>query len=86
MKDIVWDIKKGDLVKIRHYRSEDISFPPYGRQEESIYYTTGIVISDAQEERDYQTLIFPYVKVYVFDIREVRTYGPGSLEILIDEE
>ena len=80
------NFKKGDLVRIKRYHKQLSAYPSYKAADAPYYYTTGIVVSDIVKERDYQSLIFPYVKVYLFDIREVRVYGPSALEGIEDEE
>jgi hypothetical protein len=69
----MWQIKKGDLVKLKDY--------PTGREGEYVY-VKGIVISEIKHNNEQQLPIWPSVDVYVFQTGTVRECLPGSVEII----
>ena len=69
----LWEIKKGDLVKLKDY--------PTGREDDYIY-VNGIVISEIKHNNEQQLPIWPSVDVYVFQTGAVRECMPGSVEIV----
>jgi hypothetical protein len=69
----LWEIKKGDLVKLKDY--------PTGREDDYIY-VKGIVISEIKHNNEQQLPIWPSVDVYVFQTGTVRECIPGSVEII----
>ena len=69
----IWEIKKGDLVKLKDY--------PAGRESEYVY-VKGVVISEIKHSNEQQLPIWPSVDVYVFQTGTVRECIPGSVEII----
>jgi hypothetical protein len=70
---LLWNIKKGDLVKLKDY--------PGGREDHYIY-IRGVVISEIRHDEDQQIPMWPSVDVYIFRTGAVRNCMPGSLEII----
>ena len=70
--DLVWEVKRGDLVKIRKYTDGC---------EDKFIYLRGIVISDISRE-ELQQRMWPSVKVYMFDTGTVKECYPGSIEVI----
>ena len=68
----VWEVKRGDLVKIRKYTDGC---------EDRYVYLRGIVISDIKRE-DLQQRMWPSVSVYMFSTGAVKECYPGSIEII----
>tara|TARA_R110000824_G_scaffold92217_9_gene223926 strand:+ start:6761 stop:6994 length:234 start_codon:yes stop_codon:yes gene_type:complete len=69
---VVWEIKRGDLVRLKNY--------PTGAEDNFIY-TTGVVIGDiifGEEQRH----LWPSVPVYIFKTGIIQEYGPNGLEII----
>jgi len=69
---IVWEIKKGDLVRLK-------DFP--GGEEIDVVWVTGLVISDIIHGEP-QRRLWPSVNVYIFKTGAKRNCGPGILEII----
>ena len=67
-KNIIWNIKLGDLVKIRKYAYNG-----------DTYYQHGIVVADQQE---CQLQLFPYVMVYIFEMAAASKQYPNVLEVI----
>ncbi len=75
---IVWEIKKGDLVKLKIY-------PPgpenEGREDDYIF-ANGVVISEIKYDKEQQLPFWPCVDVYVFKTGNIAICMPGSVEII----
>ena len=69
----VWEIKKGDLVKLKDY--------PNAREDEFVY-LNGIVVSEIKHTTEEQIPMWPSVDVYVFEKGYIRNCMPGSLEVI----
>lgn len=69
----VWNIKKGDLVKLKDY--------PTGREDEFVY-VKGVVVSEIKHNDEQQIPMWPSVDVYVFQTGTVRECMPGSIDII----
>jgi hypothetical protein len=80
MNDIVWEIKKGDLVRDRIYTGARGG--PGMRGAEEWVYEMGIVISDIVYESGNQMLIGPSVNVFMFKDKRIQCCSAGSIEII----
>ena len=70
---LVWDIKVGDLVRLKIY--------PTGAENE-YFYTTGLVMSELKSDHEMQEQFWPTVDVYIFSSGTTRQCGPAGLEII----
>jgi len=75
---IVWEIKKGDLVKIKLYPRG----PENEGREDDYIFTNGVVISEIKYDEEQQLPFWPSVDVYVFKTGNITTCMPGSIEII----
>ena len=66
----LWEIKKGDLVKLKDYSTG---------HEDKFVYIKGVVISEIKYCENQQVPMWPSVDVYVFCTGAVRNCMPGSL-------
>ncbi len=68
----VWEIKKGDLVKIKEY--------PTGSEDKCVF-LKGVVVSNIKHRNQQQQPMWPSVDVYVFT-GTIRECMPGNVEVI----
>jgi hypothetical protein len=69
----VWEIKKGDLVKLKMH---------YGSRDNEYIYRKGVVISEIKHRDDQQIPMWPAVDVYIFQTGTIKECLPGSVEVI----
>lgn len=70
---LIWEIKKGDLVRLRS---------PGTQCRHKYTYEKGVVVSEIKQSDDQQLSIWPSVDVYIFQTGTIRECLAGSVEII----
>jgi hypothetical protein len=68
---VYWEIKRGDLVKIKYHH-----FLLNGTEKQTLY---GVVVGEPVSN---QISLFPEVDVYVFKTKKIESLTAGSVEIV----